>query len=103
MISGPERNSIELGPQRDPTHLCEKRFFALELLGGPRGEAVLALKLEVGPDHFALGIGLTRHEQPLVCFGDAKVDCLVGALAFGFGLAGLELVQVKRYPVLPDR
>ena len=80
-----------------------ERFFVLELLGGPGGEAVLALELQVGPGDFALRVGLARHEKPVVGFGDSQIDRFVGALLLGLGLALLELVEVQRHAVVPNR
>ena len=34
---------------------------------------------------------------------NSQIDGLVGALRFGFGLARLELVEVQRHAVVPDR
>ena len=48
-------------------------------------------------------VGLSRHEKPVIGFGNSQIDCFVGALLFGLGLSVLELVEIQCDSVVPDR
>ena len=79
MVAAPERDAVELHPQAGGAEAGNEQLIPAELLAGPHGERVLPGRAGPPASDRGLRRRLLRHQQPLVCLGQARGHRAVGA------------------------